>query len=99
MAPMSNIMNLVKVVSISTLGTEPLLTGSAINLKLSLLLRVGHEVEGLIIHIPMCHIYNTDLAFVPTGLLNLRHLPKAENRLPLRRRLRRRQRNRRKMKV
>jgi hypothetical protein len=47
------------VVSISILGMEPLLTVSAINLKLLLLLRVGHEVEGMMIYIPMCHTYNT----------------------------------------
>jgi hypothetical protein len=56
---MSNVMNQAKVVSISTLETEPLLTVLAINLKLLLLLRVGHEVEGMIICIPMCHAYNT----------------------------------------
>jgi hypothetical protein len=52
-------MNLARVVSISTLGMELLSTGSAVNLKLLLLLRVGHEVGGLMICIPMFHRYNT----------------------------------------
>ena len=51
-------MNLAKVVSIFTFGMEPLSTGSAVNPKLALLLRVGHKVGGLMICIPMFHRYN-----------------------------------------
>jgi hypothetical protein len=56
---MCNFMNLARVVSIFTLGMEPLSIGSIVNPKLSLLLRVGHEVGGLMICIPMFHRYNT----------------------------------------
>jgi hypothetical protein len=51
-------MNLAKVVSIFTLGMEPISTGSTVNPKLALLLRVEHKVGGLMIYIPMFHRYN-----------------------------------------
>ena len=55
---MCNFMNLARVVSIFTLGMEPLSTGSAANPKLTLLLRVRHKVGGLMICIPMFYRYN-----------------------------------------
>ena len=55
---MCNSINLAKVVSIFTFGMQPLSTGSAVNPKLALLLRVGHKVGGLMICIPIFHRYN-----------------------------------------